>query len=374
MLAPGDTLHLYGSGFINNYPQGHIIYLRDQDQKISKIQAFYSNASELVARIPNNLSYGDYQIAVKLQTKWLESRVNKATKPTYIRPKAPLVTNNESYVYKNLEELNSELSNTDNAGHALVYQLLNPLSVGENKLNAHYYDNNYLSLASAEITVMILPETAINPVLELESTKVMVRRKLSPNSLELKLPTKIFSYEEELKNNASERLSRLNLSNAPLLIDVSAYSHNSNGDYSQEIYLDSPTNPHYLSTKAFKSPIKIQKIHVKSPESLLLYNHSSKTFPLASCGLSDNIMTRHTFFEPSSIAAGDPFLYTGDLGLNDTGGDSLSLDCPCNHPIIQEASIVSQEQGFTMPVCTNNKMRLDSFSYESLDLNGYAMQ
>ncbi len=365
LIAQGDTLSIKGTGFINNYPQGHIIYLRNE-RKI-KLEPFYSNASELKAYIPTNLSYGDYLIGVKLRTKWLESRINSSTEKTKIRPIAPTVNLSNDYVYKNLDELN--LPEQDSDGHQLIYQLLNPLSVGANKLSAHYYEDGYLSMPSTELSIMLLPEAAINPELELDGSKIMVRRKLSPSSLELSLPNQIINHEPDTGTKVL-----LSLSAAPILIDVSNYSHSNNSDFSQEIYLNSPTKPHYLSKKAFKSPIKIQQIHVKSPESVLLYNQSSKIFPLASCGLSDNIMTRHNFFEPSSITAGDPFLYTGDLGLNDTGGDSLSLDCPCSHPILIQASATAKEQGFTMPDCVSNKMRLDSFSYESLDAGGYGIK
>ena len=301
LMAQGDTLSIKGTGFINNYPQGHIIYLRNE-HKI-KLEPIYSNATELKANIPSNISYGDYQIAVKLKTKWLESRITSSTEKAKVRPIAAQVTLTNDYVYKNLDEL--DLPAQDSDGHQLIYQLLNPLSVGVNKLSAHYYDEGYLSMPSSELSVMLLPEAAINPELELDGTRIMVRRKLSPSSLELSLPSQIINTEPDTGDNV-----RLSLSTAPMLIDVSDYSHSTNGDYSQEIYLDSPTKPRYLSKKAFKSPIKIQQIHVKSPESVLLYNQSSKIFPLASCGLSDNIMTRHNFFEPSSIAAGDPFLYT----------------------------------------------------------------
>jgi len=366
LVAPGSELKINGSGFINNYPQGHIIYLKNERQ-VYKLAANYSNATELIATIPESLPYGDYQLAVRLRTRYLKSRIATSLSAARLRPKAPSIIEPSYKTYKNLAELNNILSATDNNGRELIYSFESELQAGSNKLRAYYYDSGYLSLASDAIEIVLLPEQLISTKLELNGSQVLARR-INNQNLELELPHKLYSDINNL-NSKSTRLI-----NQDSLIDVSPYILRANGDYSEELYLSTPSSAKYLSIKAFSSPIKISQIHVKSPESALLYNHSSKIFPLAGCSLSDNVTTRHNFFEPSSIAAGDPFLYTGDLGLNDTGGDALSLDCPCSHRSLVEASTVAQREGFAMPACTANKMRLYSFSYEALDANGFAIR
>ncbi len=367
ILAPGDKLSIRGSGFINNYPQGHIIYLKNDRGLIYKLVAQYSNATELITTVPDSIPYGDYQIGLILKTRYLKSQTATSLEPSKLRPRATSIAVPSFSVFKNLNELDNILSSEDNNGHELIYAFDNDLLVGVNKLRAYYYDASYLSIASPAIDIVLILENLIANKLELNGSQTLVRR-INHQDLELELPSKIY---RDINNT---QLKSARLLNRDSLIDVSAYTHKTNGDYSEELYLSTPSSPKYLSVKAFSSPVKISQIHVKSPESALLYNQSSRIFPLAGCSLSDNVTTRHNFFEPSSIAAGDPFLYTGDLGLNDTGGDSLSLDCLCSHPLLVEAAKAALNEAFIMPSCSSNKMRLDNFSYETLDASGFGLR
>ncbi len=357
LLAPGDTLVIRGSGFINNYPEGHRVYLKDSRNKLHRLKVLYANASELHIEASPDLVFGDYLLGVKLQSKWLESAISVYPQSIRLRPAAPHIELPPKLVFQDLFELQTSLEEMNKPG--LIYQFTEALKLGQNELSAYYYQDGFLSLASPSIEVMLL--ASANGRLEQDASGTWFRPfKLS--ELDLELPANIYDYSENPEQNKQLRRTLLSTSSEP--IDVSDYVLEHQSDYSQDLYLQSPREPYYLLSKTYLSPIKFKDIHIKSPESVVLYNRSSKTLSLAGCSLSDTITTRHTLFEPSSLTASDIFTYTGDLGLNDTGGDALHLDCPCSHPLAQAIRQNASLEAFSAPLCNNSKMRLESYVYD----------
>lgn len=330
--SQGSTLTVHGNGFILNYPQAHRLLLKSKDSKEKlKLKAKTAIQHSLEFELPEGIDYGDYDLFLKLKTRYLKSKAVAHSSPLLLRPAAPVKPVLEPLLVKDDSQILERLKTKNK----FLLELKTPLELGANPVRSFYYEDGFKSILSEPSYLFYLPPDDLESELILEDDRAFVLTKEDAQLIDV---SDLLSYEED-------------------------------GAF-RTYFLDYKDGQKYLSKTIFESPIKFTKIHVKNPEAVYLYNHSSKEFPLAGCTLSDSTMTRYTSFEQRKIAAGSPFLVEAALGLNDSGGDKLSLACPCDHQIFSSAASVI---GGRLPVCENGERDIFSASYSELDADGYAI-
>lgn len=325
-LSRSQTLIINGTGFIKGLNSANQIFLFPKDIKLKK-RSFKRNAirlnvlnvdeNALQASIPTNISYGDYDIYLRLKTRLLKSKLSKLNETIFIRPAAPESPELSHSVISNEFDLDSLLKEPD-----LELEVIGTgLEVGLNKISSYYFEEGFKSLNSEPVTLYYLPKEDIRNELEVESN----------------IPLQSFALKNEIIGSEDS-----------FKIDVSEVTRNEEKELSKHFFLSTPNNPRYLEHIIRLKPIFIEELHVKADEFVVIQNRSSTDFPLGSCTLSDSIKERFSFTEDEVLTAKSSKKVTANLGLNDTSPDSLSLHC-------------------------HNEL-IDQLNYSKIDENGFAIK
>lgn len=379
-LSQGKIIDIQGSGFIENFPTAHKVFLTEKNtakqktkrrkHKKRKLQVLSSAANNLKAKLPSQISYGDYDLYLKLKTRFLRSHIHKSNTPILLRPIEPIKPTLNFKIASSLEEIsiiidndkstiknNNAAENTDNQSNTIDKLSINisGIKVGKNKLNTFYHEDGFDSLMSEAQEFHFLPADKISPQLIIRSEDPIssfievlncdlqdIRSQASTiDHLKLNLP----SIDEEQETSC------------PREIDLSQETKTKTNGLSKHFYLETPFNDRYLETIIAIKPIIIEKLHVKSPEHIIIKNRSERDFSLIGCKLADDIRTRYSFDDeinsPKSLEANSSIQIDANLGLNDTSPDSMSLLCP------------SQDQKLQL---------IDKFSYNKVDEEGFAIK
>lgn len=316
LISPGTEFTISGTGFIENYPQAHKVRVQN-GKKSYKVKVVSSTVDSLSLKAPKDLSYGDYNIRIKIKTRLLRSKASKKQKLIRIRPEAPSALNFKYNVIKDQTELSEIALNTEFQGHSLDFHLNKDLlELGPNQITSTYTTNGWVSLESPSSQLYYFPEEEMLSSLMLES-------------------------EAPLKTLALTK-------NKGLSFDVSNITKNEVEDLSKHFYLSTPSFPKYLEHIINLSPVYIEKLHVKAEEYAVLKNRSSQDFLLENCSLSDSLRVRHEFDASEKIPAKQSIKLEANLGLNDSSPDSLSIDC-------------AEEE-------------IDKFNYKGLDAEGFGIR
>ena len=315
-ISPGLEFTIEGQGFIENYPQAHIVKLT-QGKRNYKAKVISSTVNSLTIKAPEDLSYGNYNIAIKIKTRLLRSKATKKDNLILLRPEAPPALSFSYNVINKASELDTAISSKSFQGYTLTPHILNDeTKLGPNQITASYTINGWQSLESISTSFYYFPEEEMRSALMLES-------------------------ESPLKTLALTRDKEFSF-------DVSSITEQETEDLSKHFYLSTPSYPKYLEYIISLSPVYIEKLHVKAEEYAVLKNRSSEDFLLENCTLSDSLKTRYEFESKDTIPAKQSIKLEANLGLNDSSPDSLSIDC--------------------------NEEEIDKFSYQGLDAEGFGIR
>lgn len=305
-ISAGQEFQIKGSGFIKNHPRAHKVLIKRGRKKYkAKVLAATENALTLIA--PRNLAYGDYDLRIRLRTRYLKSK--STFTQFHMRPVAPASPELRFKVISDEMELASLL--TDD----LEYELTKEIEAGRNELRTYYYEDGYKSQLSKAASFYYLPSFEFEDQLSIESTQPL---KIKARSM------KAYS------------------------IDVSDVTIQETKYLSQHYYLQTPFYQRYLERVIELKPVIISKLKVKSPEAIVLINRGDQNFPLENCLLNDSITKRYEFADTDFIPVRSQYQLDSNLGLNDSGGDSMTLEC--------------------------GGKEIDSFHYDKLDEEGFAIK
>jgi len=291
-------------------PSAHKVLLRNDKQKI-KARVLKANGDMLRLQVPAELSYGDFDIYVKIKTRLLKSKRSKSNDKLLLRPPAPA---KPDLNYQTIQHQN-EFADIYNNNDGLDYELLDEVKIGENKILSSYYQDGFQSIKSEPSSFYYLPELAIEDQLEINS----------------ELPIESFAINKFLD-------ARYNVSQA---------TNTELNELSRHYYLKTPSQERYLEYSIQLSPVFIEQIHVTEPEYALIKNRSSTDFDLSNCNFADSIRDRYQFSNEIILAKSELRIET-NLGLNNTGADQLELKC--------------------------NETSLDQFVYDKLDEAGFGIK
>lgn len=297
-LSPESVIKLSGSGFINNFKSAHKVRLQQPgSKKKHKARVLNVSSDSISVLLPPNIDYGDYELSMKLKTRFFKSSRSYAARTVKLRPKAPEQPQLSFDVINHIDQLDliqSQNNKRNQDKRISLSKNKSNLLVGRNMLSSHYSEAGFQSLASQGSPLYYLPSSEFSNPVEIINQD----------------PLKVIAID----NNLEE-------------FDLTEVIKVAKRDLEQTYYLETPNNNRYLATTIKLSPVFIAKAHVKSPEFIILKNRSKKDFELKDCFISDSIKSRHKFKEEEIIEAKNFIKVSGNLGLNDTGGDSISLTC-----------------------------------------------
>lgn len=313
-FAPGQVFKLHGSGFIKGYPQAHKIKLRQKKEKYNA-KVLNAQSNNLTILSPEDIEYGDYDLELKIKTRFLRSKKSRFMEALKLRPPAPPKPELEYKVIQSAKELEKLKLRSQFQNNELKLKI-KELETGPNLIRSYYTVNGWDSLESEANKLYYFPEKEMKTSLEIESQS----------------PLKTLALTKDLKK-------KFNVS------DITQIKEN---DLSKHFYLSTPDLPKYLEYIIQLSPVFIEKLHVKAAEYAILRNRSSESFLLENCHLYDSIKKRYSFSSDDLIPAKEFIKLEANLGLNDSSPDSMSLEC--------------------------NEETIDSFHYTKLDFEGFAIR
>lgn len=310
--SPGSTINIKGTGFIKNFPQGHILRFSNLENNSSFRGRVISASSNLLTlTTPSQIGFGDYSSRIRLKSRYLKSSLSTDLVTLKLRPPAPQkpkqIFQVASYpeeipeLFKDLNQL--EIIQTDN------------LKPGINTVKFSYRVNGFLSLPSEALSFFYLPQDLTKPELEIAST----------------LPLRSYALSTgEFKQDVSSITKTQ--TDSPLITHY---------------YLSSPHNPNYLLTTISLKPVYISTVKATTPEYVLIKNRDNKNYDLSNCTLADDLKVRYLFGNNFTLKAGEEFKVEGTLSLNDDG-DTVTVTCP--------------------------KLLIDKFAYKIIDSLGFGIQ
>lgn len=309
LSSKGSVITLEGRGFIKDFNNAHKVLLKKKAKKKKfRLKTISSSPEKIEIQIPDNISYGDYDLYIFLKTKFFKSKKQRIKSYIKLRPKAPKKPKLKFQVIKNKNEL-ADLIEQDQE-HELILNLENELKTGKNSLSSFYYEDGYKSLLSETVDIFFLEADKVNPNLKISSES----------------PLQSFARAQETE------------------FDVTRVTHKNIQGLTKTYHLQTPSDDLYLATHLELSPLYIKEAHVKTPEYLVLKNRDSKGFDLSQCEIHDEISSRYQFEDYSTIEANKEFKIEGKLSLNDSG-DTIQIVCA--DKVIDELSYTKADaEGF----------------------------
>jgi hypothetical protein len=304
--TPQSIFKIHGSGFIKNYPTAHKLITNNK----IKLNVIAAEGDTLTVEAPQAITYGDWDLALQVRSRYLKSKIIKVNQILKIRPKAPKKPDLAFHVIKNPEEIKLLIDQD------LNYQLSSELKHGMNQIQTFYYENNYQSILSEPESFYYIPEPNAEPELSIISQS----------------PLKSYAL---IKDTEIET------------IDVSEVTNRNFEELTKYFYLVTPSQTRYLETKIKLEALFIDKIHASSEEYVVISNRSSLKQSLKGCTISDSLKIRYSFKDTDLIEAKVSMNIQGNLGLNDDT-DLVTFAC--------------------------GDKTIDSFAYSKLDAAGFAIR
>jgi hypothetical protein len=284
--APSQDLQILGQGFINTRPAQHIVHLfSDNSARKIRIKVLAATKESLEVLLPKQLAYGQYHLAIKLKTRYLQSKRALYYNILEIRPRAPSSPRLAYRVLSNLDDLDYIFYDKD-------LHFDRDLKLGLNQIKTYYIKDDYKSSYSDPVNVYYFPRTLMDSVIEKFASTY-----------------KIFTQDRSLD------------------FDVTHLIATEQEGLRLHHYLSTPSEARYLETIEKLSAVYISAITITGDEEATLTNRDRFVFSLANCFLKDDIRARYHFGEQEYILAGQSLTVKQNLGLNDTSPDSLSLFC-----------------------------------------------
>lgn len=318
---PGSTATLNGQGFIANMPEAHLIYLIKDGTRI-KASALSASKTNLSFQIPSELEFGDYDISVQIKTRLLKSKSSTSPKQLYLRPRAPTNPKLKFNVISSPNEYQDLIKLRDFQGKELNFELDQDLSIGLNNIRTFYTQNGFESIRSEAMNFYYFPEVNFEKELEINSDS----------------PLKALAITKFGFNENGSRAS----------FDVSTITQKELEDLSKHFYLETPSKARYLEKIIKLNPIFIEQVHAAEEEFAIIANRSNTSYQLNGCTLADDVKIRFSFTKKDNITPKSSLTINQNLGLNNTGTDSLTLSC--------------------------KDIIIDKFTYEKLDTNGMGIR
>jgi hypothetical protein len=168
------------------------------------------------------------------------------------------------------------------------------------------------------------------------------------------LPLDVFQQELFVSLNPFSVVMKQNFTNKSF--DVSSVIKKEQQGLTTTYYLKAFEKPYYLSRSIEASALGIEKMRVIGDEFAVIKNLGINSFKLRKCRLADSLRIRFEFTQDIELLPEAAVIVNGDLGLNNTGTDFLSLSCEV-------------DQGIGLKY-----VLLDQFSYSKTNEEGFAVR
>jgi len=341
LVSPGRAVKLLGSGLILNLDPAYrfrLINLSDESSYWINPESFSVSSKYIELKLDSEIPYGDYAIEFQFKNRYLKSLKQILADTLKIRPEAEnlrlladvlLNTSNLKSLIANPEQkqffvlLNSLELNQDAGGGLDVDDINSAIRTGSNEIQIYTMDNDFKSILSEPQTFYFLPPEQFKSDLLIQNKPFSVRLE------------KYFTKET--------------IDITPIIKQETV----NNGTY---YYLNSVEQARYLIKLVESVALKIESMKVTGDEAASIKNSSLSAFKLKKCKLADSVKIRFEFTQDIDLAAGSNLIINGDLGLNNTGSDYLSLSCEVNKNLGIET------------------ITLDQFFYSKTDEAGFAIR
>lgn len=341
LVSPSDTVKLSGSGLIPNLNSAYKFRFINLDNNLSfniAIDKLSVSTNQIELNLNSEIPYGDYLIEFQFKNHYLKTAKQTLTETLKIRPEAEnlelvaevlLNSKNLSSLIKNSngKELSLVLNSQDLNGEGRdpldVENINSVIKLGLNEVQVYTLENGFKSILSQPKTFYFLPAEEFKPELLIKSKPFAVKLE------------RYFTHE---------------------MIDLGSIVKQENTLNGVYYYLNSLEQTRYLMKFIEAVALKIETMKVIGDEAASIRNRGLNTFKLKKCKLADSIKTRFEFSQDIDLSAESSLSINGDLGLNNTGSDYLSLSCE----VIKASGLET--------------VTLDQFSYSKTDEFGFAIR
>jgi hypothetical protein len=358
-MARGETMTLKGTALIQNLDTAYKIRLRalaDTSLLPIDLEVVSVEAEEVNVLIPEDIPYGDYKVEFQLKSRYLKTPKLLLANILKIRPEAVTDFSLNADVLLRSENLTALLSGARANDFKLI---LNSNDVDE-EVDSMLEQADSLSL-DANLGREALKQKVIGRILKLGLNSAQVYtieegfKSLFTASVNFYyLPLDVFQQELFISLNPFSVVMKQNFTNKSF--DLSSVIKKEQQDLTTTYYLKAFEKPYYLSRSIEASALGIEKMRVTGDEFAVIKNLGINSFKLRKCRLADVVKTRFEFSQDIDLLPEAAVIVNGDLGLNNTGTDFLSLSCE-----------VDQGSGLKYVL-------LDQFSYSKTNEEGFAVR
>lgn len=358
-MARGETMTLKGTGLIQNLDTAYKIRLMavtDTSLLPIDLEVLSVDAEEVNVLIPEDISYGDYKVEFQLKSRYLKTPKLLLANILKIRPPAVTDFSLKADVLLKAENLTALLSGARANDFKLI---LNSNDVDE-EVDSMLEQGDSLSL-DANLSRDALKQKVIGRILKLGLNSAQVYtvedgfKSLLTTSVNFYyLPLDVFQQELFIFLNPFSVVMKQNFTNKSF--DVSSVIKKEQQGLTTTYYLKAFEKPYYLSRSIEASALGIEKMRVIGDEFAVIKNLGINSFKLRKCRLADLVKTRFEFTQDIELVPEAAIIVNGDLGLNNTGTDFLSLSCE-----------IDQGTGLKYAL-------LDQFSYSKTNEEGFAVR
>ncbi|MEB3315417.1 MAG: hypothetical protein VKK32_04330 [Candidatus Melainabacteria bacterium] len=358
-MARGETMTLKGTGLIQNLDTAYKIRLMavaDTSLLPIDLEVLSVEAEEVNVLIPEDISYGDYKIEFQLKSRYLKTPKLLLANILKIRPQAVTDFSLKADVLLKAENLTALLSGTRANDFKLI---LNSNDVDE-EVDSMLEQGDSLSL-DANLSREALKQKIIGRILKLGLNSAQVYtvedgfKSLLTTSVNFYyLPLDVFQQELFISLNPFSVVMKQNFTNKSF--DVTSVIKKEQQGLTTTYYLKAFEKPYYLSRSIEASALGIEKMRVIGDEFAVIKNLGINSFKLRKCRLADLVKTRFEFTQDIELVPEAAIIVNGDLGLNNTGTDFLSLSCE-----------IDQGTGLKYVL-------IDQFSYSKTNEEGFAVR
>jgi hypothetical protein len=358
-MARGETMTLKGTGLIQNLDTAYkfrLIAVADASLLPINLEILSVDAEEVNVLIPEDIPYGDYKVEFQLKSRYLKTPKLLLADILKIRPKAVTDFSLKADVLLKAENLTALLSGAKANDFKLI---LNSNDVDE-EVDSMLEQADSLSL-DANLSREALKQKVIGRILKLGLNTAQVYtledgfKSLLTTSVNFYyLPLDVFQQELFVSLNPFSVVMKQNFTNKSF--DVSSVIKKEQQGLTTTYYLKAFEKPYYLSRSIEASALGIEKMRVIGDEFAVIKNLGINSFKLRKCRLADSLRIRFEFTQDIELLPEAAVSVNGDLGLNNTGTDFLSLSCE-----------IDQGTGLKYVL-------LDQFSYSKTNEEGFAVR
>jgi hypothetical protein len=358
-MARGETLTLKGTGLIRNLDTAYKIRLMavtDTSLLPIDLEILSVEAEEVNILIPEDIPYGDYKVEFQLRSRYLKTPKQLLADILKIRPKAVADFSLKADILLKAENLTSLL----NGARANDFKLILNSNDIDEEVDSMLEQADSLSL-DANLSREALKQRVIGRILKLGLNSAQVYtvedgfKSLLTASVDFYyLPQDIFQQELFISLNPFSVVMKQNFTNKSF--EVTSVIRKEQQGLTTTYYLKAFEKPYYLNKSIEASALGIEKMRVIGDEFAIIKNLGINSFKLRRCRLADLVRTRFEFTQDIELLPEAAVSVNGDLGLNNTGTDFLSLSCE-----------IDQGSGLKYVL-------LDQFSYSKTNEEGFAVR